>query len=813
MERSKQNWQESLEIVAPAWPLQNTVAVNPFWFLKHKTFHSALEGLSPVIHDSLFMPLSFYLELVKSGSITESSLKTSIQLNRAFYPNMPNQVADLIKACQEEGNETEHWKTWSEQYDLKNSWHSKVVTDLGKYCAAYLDDQQAIARFPWKEFDFWKSWHHAQKLDVSMERWGAEGFSTFISDLKEHDSETGIRIMLERMGFSSNQSQINYMQRLIASTLGWASQFRYAEWQRQLGYPVENKAELRDLLAVRMAYDFGLFCIFEREDSPTASTQVRSWQASFETKSPSFWRQHCLQLAFEITYQEKTSSQINASRSSTEVNERTPLKQSPKAQLVFCIDVRSEMLRRNIENVDHQLQTVGFAGFFGVPFDYRTLGESTASHRLPVLLSPAFEVKESSPSQNPEVSDQRVVLFQVSSFFRSLRKNPLSSFVYVELFGALYVEKMIKRTFLFLVDSMRSRRIPHRFDPRGADPALLGWTNAQGLPLGDDQKVERAEAVLRHMGLTGPFAPLLLIVGHGSVTTNNAFGSSLDCGACGGNSGDINARILADLLNDAKVRQGLGQKGIQIPSTTWFAAGVHETVTDDVHILEPEKVPLEFQAILSEVTHQIAKASERTRRERQVSRSSVLDSQADRRSRNWSEVRPEWGLAGNACFIVAPRARTRGVDLGGRSFLHDYHWEKDATQNYKTLELIMTAPMVVTNWINLQYYASTVAPKVFGSGNKILHNLTNENGVVEGNGGDLRFGLPIQSVHDGSRFVHDPIRLSVFIEAPQEEIEKIIQKHESVRQLIENDWIHLLQILPGESKVKRRVKGGGYADL
>jgi uncharacterized protein YbcC (UPF0753/DUF2309 family) len=429
------------------------------------------------------------------------------------------------------------------------------------------------------------------------------------------------------------------------------------------------------------------------------------------------------------------------------------------------------------------------------------------------LLTPAFEVKESSYANNQEGVERRVILGQVASFFRSLRKNPLSSFLYVELFGALYVEKIIRRTFLSIIESMRSHRIPHRFDPRGMRLSQSVRVDTRGPTLNYKQKAERAEAVLRHMGLTVPFAPLVFIVGHGSVTANNAFGSSLDCGACGGNAGDINARFLADLLNDANIRKELLKKGIQIPMTTWFIAGVHETVTDDVHLLEVEKVPPEFQSLLAEVTCHLARASENTRMERQLSRSNFLDLRADRRSKNWSEVRPEWGLAGNACFIVAPRLRTQGVNLSSRSFLHDYDWKKDAAQNYKTLELIMTAPMIVANWINLQYYASTVSPTVFGSGNKILHNLTNENGVVEGNGGDLRIGLPIQSVHDGFQFVHDPIRLSVLIEAPQDEIERIIQKHEMVQQLIEHDWIHLLQIESNSSKIKRRCKGGRYIEM
>jgi hypothetical protein len=178
---------------------------------------------------------------------------------------------------------------------------------------------------------------------------------------------------------------------------------------------------------------------------------------------------------------------------------------------------------------------------------------------------------------------------------------------------------------------------------------------------------------------------------------------------------------------------------------------------------------------------------------------------------NWSEVRPEWGLAGNASFIVAPRSWTKGANLSSRSFLHDYDWQQD--EGFKTLELIMTAPMVVTNWINLQYYASTVAPSVFGAGNKVLHNLVNESGVLEGNGGDLRVGLPWQSVHDGERFVHEPLRLSVFIAAPREAIEKIISQHEVVRDLVDNEWLYLLHIDETHKTVTRRAPGGLYRPI
>ena len=54
--------ESSLSIVAPSWPLQSVAAVNPFWYLRDRSFFDVVTELSPVIHASLFMPLQYYLE-------------------------------------------------------------------------------------------------------------------------------------------------------------------------------------------------------------------------------------------------------------------------------------------------------------------------------------------------------------------------------------------------------------------------------------------------------------------------------------------------------------------------------------------------------------------------------------------------------------------------------------------------------------------------------------------------------------------------------------------------------------------------------
>jgi len=103
----------------------------------------------------------------------------------------------------------------------------------------------------------------------------------------------------------------------------------------------------------------------------------------------------------------------------------------------------------------------------------------------------------------------------------------------------------------------------------------------------------------------------------------------------------------------------------------------------------------------------------------------------------------------------------------------------------------MTAPMIVASWINWQYYASTVNNAYYGSGNKVIHNVVGTLGVMQGNGGDIRTGLPLQSLHDGERWMHEPLRLTVIIEADRHKVEQVLSKHPQVRQMLDHSWLHL----------------------
>jgi len=233
-----------------------------------------------------------------------------------------------------------------------------------------------------------------------------------------------------------------------------------------------------------------------------------------------------------------------------------------------------------------------------------------------------------------------------------------------------------------------------------------------------------------------------------------------------------------------------------------------------VLLYDIEAVPAALQSQLAQLGEWLEAAGRRTRAERAQSldlgnlaaNDAALEQSLLERANDWAQVRPEWGLADNAAFIVAPRARSQHLNLAGRSFLHDYDHRLDPELG--VLTLIMTAPMVVTHWINMQYHASTVDNRRYGSGNKVLHNVVGGHlGVFEGNGGDLRIGLPMQSLHDGRTLRHTPLRLSVFVEAPRASIDAVMAGHEIVRQLVGNEWLHLFRIDPETSAIERHAHG------
>ncbi len=792
--------ERACERIAPSWPLDRFIAVNPFWSRTDKPLPHVAGELASLSGARLLMPRSWYAAEWRAERLRPEHLRAAIaasgaqisakHLSGLLRIEEPRQsrrplVVDVMDArCRSE---------------LEVSWRDYIVERISRFCASYFDDGQAQIR-PVREEGLYTSWRNQAEGDWAPALFmGLSAYRSTVSSLPTTADEM-LQVAAADLGVPPSEREA-YLSALLLDINGWASWCAYRRWMARLAGRDDHR--IRELLSIRLAWEWILFRAGGEELRTDWGHAVASWptfdRVAQSARAEDWLLQSAVEIAWTSEVRRKLVETFDAARPA-----------GPSVQAAFCLDVRSEVFRRALEAQGEDIQTIGCAGFFGVPLEYAALASDGARPQLPGLLAPKVRVTDTGVSAS--VAEERASRLHASHAWKAFKSSSLSSFAFVDAVGLFFLGTLLGETF-----GRSSRRADEHeragltdAEDHARKPRIT--SHVDGTPVSPEERAELAAGILRAMGLTRGFAPLVLLVGHGATTRNNPHAAGLDCGACCGQPGNVNARAAAALLNEADVRSGLALRGIEIPAATHFVPGLHNTTTDDVTLFDEETVPEPLRGELSVLRARLERAGTAARRERAAKLGlgdlpdASLYAALVERSKNWAEVRPEWGLAGNAALVVAPRERTRKLDLEGRAFLHDYRAEEDA--DFAVLEQIMTGPMVVAHWINFQYYASTVDNTRYGSGNKVLHNVVcGHLGVYEGNGGDLRIGLALQSLHDGERWVHAPLRLSVFLEAPRPAIDRILEKHPKVRELVDNEWLHLFQLDMEQRAVLVRRRG------
>ncbi|MEM7666288.1 MAG: DUF2309 domain-containing protein [Pseudomonadota bacterium] len=753
--------------IPPAFPLDATVAVNPFLGQTCENLAVTSARLARVSGCRITQSPNEYMSAIRDGRISENDLAEALAAS-----DIAGKPADIgvLKVAASAACSISPAPALPTIADLAAEatgidWPSVINKTFGQWAAGHFDRGQALwSPTPGEEaFTAWRAW---AVHDLTPEIAGLDGFCAHVAGAPD-TSERAILSAAEALSLSDAAAETAF-HRLYMDLGGWSQHARWLLWQAELAE--ETDRTLVDLLAIRLIWEEALLAHVPQIAGLWEET-VAAHAAPLTPTSDQITLA-ILQDASDRAHQRQLASALNGSAS---------VEQRPELQAAFCIDVRSEVYRRALESVDAGIETIGFAGFFGLPLSHKAHGSDTVEARLPVLLNAAIETTSAG---DPAKDKATRIAARTKRAWGRFRQAAVSSFAFVESMGPVYAVKLIK-------DALGRSASAPAVEPV---PQVVGG-------LSTETKVDTAEAVLKAMSLTTGHGKIVLLLGHGGNVTNNPHESAYHCGACGGHTGEVSARVLAGLLNDPETRSGLVERGITIPDDTLFVAGLHDTTTDKVTMYtgDLENTPT---ADLDQVEDWLYEAASIARAERAVSLPGATWNNIDTRAYNWAEVRPEWGLAGCAAFIAAPREATTGKDLGGRAFLHSYDWQADA--GFSTLELIVTAPVVVASWISLQYYGSSVAPDVFGSGNKLIHNVVGGIGVIQGNSGRLRPGLPLQAVHDGEKLVHEPLRLSVMVEAPREAILNVLERHPEVRALFDNGWLHLFTLKNGRIDARYR---------
>ncbi|MFK7792668.1 MAG: YbcC family protein [Devosiaceae bacterium] len=766
----------AIRAIPPVWPLASSVAVNPYLGQADKTLAETGALLARVSGLPMTMPRDWYAAKIADGTINDADIADALasapeNLRLADAAAVRTAVVRPVVAI-----EALPTVAALAANVTGVDWPSIISYRFGVWAAGYFDEGQALWAAP-KGRNAYAAWREVAIHDLTPEIAGLKGFAQHVVDAPDNAPDA-IKRAVTTLGLPE-AAWPTFFHAQLASLGGWSQVARYKLWQAELAETTDTTA--LEFLAIRLVWAEALY--LHAKDSIEASwREAAAHYAEPVEPTADLVLDQVLQEAAERATQRGLANMFASPTPQATQGRKT-------LQAAFCIDVRSEIFRRALEAVNPAIETIGFAGFFGITASHKGFASDVQEHRLPVLLNAGLH--SVSGSDGDAEKDQATRFSKrASRAWGRFKLAAVSSFAFVEAMGPVYVGKLV-RDALGLV----KKDAPNEPAPR-LDPSLSV-----------DDMVGAAGTVLRAMSLTDGFAKIVVLAGHGASVTNNPHASGLHCGACGGYSGEVNARLLAAVLNHADVRKGLVEKGITIPEDTLFLAALHDTTTDAMTLYEADQSVSRHTKELATIKGWFDAAGKATRSERALRLPRADNaSQIAHRSQDWAETRPEWALAGCKAFIAAPRSRTAGKSLEGRAFLHTYDWKQDEPNGFGVLELIMTAPVVVASWISLQYYGSSVAPQAFGGGNKIIHNVVGGIGVVEGNGGALCPGLPWQSVHDGEKMVHDPLRLSVCIEAPTEAMSDILSRHQGVRDLFDNKWLHLFA-LDSDGKMAMRYAG------
>jgi uncharacterized protein YbcC (UPF0753/DUF2309 family) len=788
-EKFQTSMRSACKKIAPLWPLESFVAVNPYLGLIDEKFNNVAQKLADVAAIQMTLPVSFYKDKLASGEIEKDDIQQVLNKNLNSKFSDADEFLNHIYNSKDKLKDKKLKTTFSDYAsNLTNKdWNSFIATRISVWAASHYDTGQAIWSPLDKSDSLFASWKSEASVDRTPEVAGLSKFRKAIKSLPDNAIKATIE-SVNVLGIPEEALDF-YFHSLLLRLGGWSGFSARIDWENEL-YGGKD-GELIEFLAVLTCWDA---CLFQTiEDKKVKNIWNRKKHAS-NTQNKlrnNLTQKLILQEAFDVSAQRAIIEKFKNRKS-----ENTKSSLSFKAQAVFCIDVRSETYRRNLEGLDGNFETFGFAGFFGIPIKYVPIAHQSGIAQCPVLLKTGPVIKEELANEIDTrfAIQQRQKELKFKQSWKYFKSGAVSCFSFVSPLGLTYLPKLFTDSFGL------SRPVPdptkiglskdHFKQRKVVLDHNVGISETTGI-LFDDQ-CTIAKNILKAMSLNSNYGKYILIVGHGSESVNNPHASGLDCGACGGNSGESNAKVAVAILNNVNVREHLLSIGVIIPKETVFLACLHNTTTDEISIFNEYDVTQSNNIELSQIKNLLDNASQNSRIERS-SRMQIkanFEKQVRMRSSDWSQTRPEWGLAGCHSFIVAPRERTKKIDFSGKAFLHSYDWKLD--DDFSILELIMTAPMIVTSWINLQYYASTVDNDKLGSGNKTLHNVTGGVGVIEGGNGDLRVGLPLQSVFDGEKYQHEPIKLNVIIEAPIEAMNSIIDNHKMIKDLCDNEWIHLL---------------------
>ncbi|WP_084191073.1 YbcC family protein [Methylomarinum vadi] len=784
-------------------PIKDFIHHNTLHAVQHLPFHEGVAVAAKVFGARSYLPLAEYQAMYRNGRIKDFAIDWALQ-HTGYAEEAQRQLRERLFAH----DDVSHYPPLSlANHGIRNAWINRLEVDLNslahpvvfRLLSNFLD--QGISRWSLAKDGerFWECvLRLAQNSLLPLYPLNEPGIRELLSD----NAEDVINSCLDKIVGDPTLYQ-QYVLEMQLAHPGWSGMVRIIE-QTPEALLSRREISLKEMIALELAVELAFILKkkglhFPRVgDMPQLNDVPLLKNGALRPKIP----QH-LKVWHEAMEWSLHSELLQALKD--EPKPENGEKSQPDIQALFCIDDRECSLRRYLEEINPGIDTFGAAGFFGIDFLYQGLDDAYPVAQCPNVIVPKHLIKET----NKQTENGKKNHGNHLSDLHFTPHSMLRGWLYTQTLGLGYALRMAWNVFrpsnklpniktLSEVDSHSHLHLLRESDEPNEDGYLLGFSF--------EEMAERVSGLLRNIGLTQNFAPLVVVVAHGSSSVNNPHLAAYDCGACAGKPGAPNARAFAWMANHDSVRAILREKGIVIPDSTRFVAALHNTSRDevtyfDMHLLEEQPVP-GLQTYLKNFQVTMNKALQRNAYERcrwfelspQTASAEKAHKHVKERASSIFEPRPEYNHSNNLYCVIGRRSLTRDLFLDRRAFLHSY--EPATDPHGDILVRILSAAIPVCGGINLEYLFSRIDNSVYGAGTKLPHNVIGLLGVANGVEGDLRTGLPSQMIE-----VHEPARLLIVVEQSTEVLNKAVAKLGELREWIDNDWVRFVSCHPGNRKM------------
>jgi uncharacterized protein YbcC (UPF0753/DUF2309 family) len=775
-------------------PIKDFIHHNTLHAVQDYSFHEGVAVASKVYGAKSYLPLVDYQRRFQEGRINQRALEWAI----AQAHCSADEERELRSSLFEPDRHSHYPPLSLANHGIRSAWLRHLEVDLNNLAHPVMF--RLLSNF----------------LDQGISRWAlpkpGESFWDCVYRLVENSMlplyPFHQQVVREMLTAGPDQVILNCLQKIVGDENlypqyllevllahpGWSGMVRIIETQPKALLAPRN-ISLKQLLAVELACELAFvdkkrghkflqiaqlpdlqsIPLLERDlENPHVPLKMRVWHEAME------WSLHSQLLAGV------RSQPLALAKDSP----------APSVQALFCIDDRECSLRRYLEELDDSIETFGAPGFFGIDFLYQGLDDVYPVAQCPVVIKPKHLILESSSKARDDKKSKTEEL----STMHFGKHSMVRGWLYTQTLGLGYALRLGWSVLkpggqlpgiesLSEVEAHGKLHLLRENDEPTEDGYLLGFSLSE--------MADRVGGLLRNIGLIDEFAPLIMVIAHGSSSVNNPHFAAYDCGACSGKPGAPNSRAFAWMANHPPVREILRERGIDIPDSTHFVPALHNTSRDEASYFDHQDLDKPTRAALHQFQHTMHHALQRNARERcrwfELGPQSHDNAEAHRhvvsRASSIFEPRPELNHSNNLYCIVGRRSLTKHLFMDRRAFLQSYNPEIDLDGSI--LVKVLSAVIPVCGGINLEYLFSRIDNSIYGAGTKLPHNVIGLLGVANGVEGDLRTGLPSQMIE-----VHEPSRLLMLVEQTTAIADLAINNLGDLKEWLDNEWIRFVTCDP-----------------